>query len=71
MKKPELNPDWRKSWRWFSMQAMALSTALLASWAVLPEKLQDAIPHPWPAVIAAGLLVLGMVGRLVKQEPKA
>lgn len=70
MKKPRLVKDWRRSWRWLSMQSMALSTALLASWAVLPDKLQDAIPHPWPAILAAGLLVLGMVGRLVDQGPK-
>lgn len=71
MKKPKLVPDWRKAWRWFSMQAMAVSTAILATWALLPADLKARLPDDVGLVAAIVALVAGMVGRLVDQGPKA
>ena len=70
MKKPKIVPDWRKSWRWFSMQAMAVSTAILATWAVLPADLKAKLPEDVGLVAAIVSLVAGMVGRLVDQGAK-
>lgn len=62
--------NWRKALGWFSIQIPAVNTAFLLTWANLPPKFQDALPLPWVIGIAVGLLVLGILGRLVKQEPK-
>lgn len=58
-----------KSWRWFSMQAMAVSTATLTSWGALPEKYQTLVPIQWVLYGVAVVLVLGIIGRLVDQTP--
>ena len=68
MKKPKLVSDWRKSWRWLSMQAMIVSTAILSTWALLPADLKAKLPEDvglYAAIIALGA---GMVGRLVDQS---
>lgn len=66
----KLVDDARSAWRWLSMQIPAANTAFLATWALLPQKFQDALPMPWVIGIAVVLLVLGMVGRVVDQTPK-
>jgi uncharacterized membrane protein (UPF0136 family) len=61
--------DNAKSWyKMFSVQANALNISFLATWGMLPEKFQSAIPISVVFGIAAGLLVLGTIGRLVKQD---
>lgn len=62
-----LIPEWRKAWRMFSVQSMALSTALLATWAVLPDDMRASIPSDIVTTIAIIVLVLGMIGRVVDQ----
>jgi hypothetical protein len=56
---------------WISMQAMGANTAFLLTWSILPAKFQDAIPTPWVIGIAVAFLVIGMIGRVAKQEPKS
>lgn len=56
-----------KSWRWFSMQAMAVSTATLTTWGALPEKYQALVPIQYVLYGVAAVLVLGIIGRLVDQ----
>jgi len=55
-------------WKMFSMQAQVINTALLVSWQTLPTTLQTILPVEYLLVIAVGLLVLGMIGRMVKQD---
>ena len=55
-------------WKMFSMQAQVINTALLVSWQTLPTTLQTILPVQYLLVIAVGLLVLGMIGRMVKQD---
>jgi hypothetical protein len=66
--KPALVDDAKDCWRWLSVQIPALNLAFLATWAMLPAKFQDALPAHWVVAIAAGLLVLGVLGRLIKQD---
>ena len=63
-----LIPEAKRAWRMFSLQANALNAAVLSTWALLPEGLQAKIPQSWVVGIAIGLLVIGTVGRLVKQD---
>lgn len=67
MKKPKLVEGWRKSWKWFSVQAMVVSTAILSTWAVLPADLKAKLPEDVGLYAAIATLVLGVAGRLVDQ----
>ncbi len=64
----KLVPEWRKAWRWFSMQSMALVVALLGSWAALPDDLKSGLPGWVVPSVSAAVLFFGMAGRLVKQK---
>lgn len=67
MKKPRLIPNWKRAWRMFSVQAQALAVAVLGGWQALPDDLRASIP-PWAVVtLATGLLLAGIVGRLIDQ----
>lgn len=68
--KMRLVKDWRKAWTWFSVQSMAVSTTLLAAWAALPDDLKGGIPPRVVTGVAAGVLALGIAGRLVQQGKK-
>lgn len=58
-----------KSYRMFSVQSMSISTAILTTWATLPEKLQALVPVQYVLYGVAAVLVLGIVGRLLDQTP--
>lgn len=61
--------DNAKSWyKMFSMQANALNVSFLATWSLLPPKFQEVLPIPAVIGITIGLLILGTIGRLVKQD---
>ena len=70
MKKPKLVHDWKRAWRWFSVQAMIASTAILSTWAVLPADMKAKLPDELGLYAAIATLVLGVAGRLVDQEAK-
>lgn len=59
--------EWRRAWRMFSMQSMAISTALLATWGLLPNSLIKSLPGPVVTGVAVVILALGMIGRLIDQ----
>lgn len=71
MKRITFVPDWRDSWRWFSMQAQALATGLLAGWSMLPPEWQQLVPRWMIFNMVYAVLVLGMIGRVVQQPIKA
>ncbi len=60
--------EWRRAWRWFSMQAMALVVAIQGAWAAMPDDLKQHFPAWLVTAVSVGLLVLGIGGRLVKQQ---
>ena len=59
--------DWRASWRFFSVQAQALTLAGIGAWQVLPDEMRAAVPASVVLGMAMVLLVLGIVGRLIAQ----
>lgn len=61
--------DWRRAWRWYSVNMPALAAALLATWATLPEKLQDSFSPLELKIAALVLISAGLLGRLVDQTP--
>jgi hypothetical protein len=60
--------EWRSAWRWFSLQAMALTAAIQAAWAALPDDLKQHVPAKAVTAVSVALLLLGIGGRLVKQK---
>lgn len=63
----KLVDNWKKLWRAFSVQAMALSSSILTAWAVIPEKYQSMVPTNWVLGGVAVVLFLGIVGRFIDQ----
>ena len=59
--------DWRKAWRYFSVQAFALQGIAAASWLAVPGDMRAAVPSEWLAGAALLLTALGIIGRLVDQ----
>lgn len=68
MKKPTLIDDWKQSWKWFSTQAMALAVSIQGAWMFIPEDMKESVPKDLIGYVTVALLVLGVVGRLVKQR---
>lgn len=67
MKKPKMVKDANQAWRWFSIRAMALAIALEGAWQAIPVDLKASIDETWRTVIVIGLLIGGVVGRLIDQ----
>jgi hypothetical protein len=66
---------WKKAYRWFSVQALALIAfiPLLADmlptvWVSIPEDLRAVFEPSTALRIAQVIAVLGLVGRLIKQR---
>ena len=63
----KLVPNARKAWRWISMQAMGAAVALQGAWVFIPDDLKARAGDDLANWVTGALLVLGMIGRLVKQ----
>ena len=57
-----------KAWRMLSMQAMVAAGAVQLAWESLPPSLLASVPPDVVKYVTLGLLALGIVGRLVKQD---
>lgn len=66
----KLDPQWKQSWRWFSMHALALQTAATLAWLQVPDDLRNSIPKEWQVGIAITIFVAGWIGRVI-QQPSA
>ena len=70
MMKLKLVDDWKSAWRWISVNCMALAVVVQGAWEFLPADLKNQLSSEWVRGIAIALLVLGILGRLIKQERK-
>lgn len=68
MKKPKPVEDWRKSWKWFSVQSMTLAAAIQGAWMTMPEDMKSSVPQSLVSYVTIALMVLGVIGRLVQQD---
>ena len=68
--KIKLVEDWKDARRWFSVNCMALGMAIQGAWVCIPEDMRKAMPDNLVAIITTVVLLLGVMGRLVKQEKK-
>lgn len=65
--KVTLVEDWRKAWRWFSVNAMVLAAAIQGTWLQLPDDMKATLPPHLVSYSTIALLVLGVLGRILKQ----
>lgn len=74
-----LIPEWRKAWRFWSVQLNALGVtvagylmlvpdAAIAMWGMLPPEFKAAIPPQYMPVIGLVIAALGTVARVVQQR---
>lgn len=63
--------NWRQAPRMLSVQAMALSLAIQGAWPAIPEDLKATLPPHVVHYVAMGLLIVGIIGRLVAQPAVA
>lgn len=64
----KLVADWRKAWKWFSMQAFALIVAIPAVWVTLPDDVKAMMPSGWGPWVLTTIALCGMIGRMVDQN---
>lgn len=64
----KLIPNWKSAWRMVSVQAMTVAGAIQGAWVYLPDDMRESVDPQLMHCITLALLVLGVVGRLVKQE---
>jgi hypothetical protein len=62
--------DWKRAWRWFSVQAMAAAAVVQAAWAALPDDLKVHLPEWLAVALSLALLLAGIAGRLLRQPPR-
>lgn len=74
-RKIELVPNWKKSWKWASVQISTFGLILFSAVDIiqpmltgLPRHILEDIPHGSSITIA--LFALNIVGRLVRFQPK-
>ena len=60
----------RNAWKWLSIQFLALAIAAQVAWEALPPDVVAIIPEEWRGKIVLVLTIIGLIGRLIKQEPK-
>ncbi len=66
----KLITNWRQTWRFFSVWAMGAAGSVQTAWLAIPEEMKARIPDDWVNVITLALLVLGVAGRMVRQDDK-
>lgn len=75
----KLIEEWRQWWKLWSIRFTTVGTILLAyitavpdavfsAWVALPDEFKSFIPSDYLKWVTVGLLVLGIISRLVKQN---
>jgi hypothetical protein len=68
----KLVDDWKRAWRWLSIQISALGALASAAWIITPEERQIAILaafHIKPGMVPLVLFLAVILGRLKLQSP--
>lgn len=65
----KLVSEWKKAYRWFSVQIMGLIAAIGLAWPLMPEDLKSHVPENVLPIISV-LAFVGILSRVVKQGPK-
>lgn len=63
--------EWRSAWRWISVNCMVAAGALQGAWLFIPEDMKATVPPGVLQWVTGALMVVGFIGRLVKQPESA
>lgn len=63
----KLVPEWKRAWRWISVQSMVVAGSIQGAWMFIPDDMKASIPVGLVQGVTIALLALGVVGRVVKQ----
>lgn len=63
-----LVPEWRKGYKFISVQAAAINAAFLVAWASMPDDLKTQLPSWLLPFIAGVVLAIGTVGAFINQK---
>ena len=66
----KLIDEWRKCYKFVSVQAMVLAGAIQGAWVYIPDSLRASVPQNIVTGVTVALLVLGVVGRVIDQGKK-
>ena len=61
----------KHAWKWVSMQMMVLAFAFQTAWELATPELKSALTPTQVYYVTITLLVIGVLGRVVKQTPNA
>lgn len=67
MKLPKLVENWKEVWKHISTQALSVSVAIQLTWVSLPDDWRSSIDSKYIAVLTILCLVIGVIGKFVKQ----
>lgn len=62
--------EWKQCWRFLSVQCNGIGIAISATYASLYDQLKDNFPPRYMFAITGAVFVLGILGRLISQQPK-
>lgn len=62
----KLVSEWKKAYRWFSVQIMGLIAAIGIAWPLMPDDLKAYVPENVLPIISV-LAFVGILSRVVKQ----
>jgi hypothetical protein len=65
----KLIEDWKKAYRWFSIQLFAVIGAIGLAWPLMPADLKAYLPADILPYLSAAAF-LGIIARVVQQGPK-
>jgi len=65
----KLVSEWKKAYRWFSVQIMGLIAAIGIAWPLMPDDLKAYVPENVLPIISV-LAFVGILSRVIKQGPK-
>jgi hypothetical protein len=65
--KLKLIENWRNAWKWFSIHAMVCAAAIQGAWLQVSDDMKAHIPSYLISGLTIALLILGIVGRVIKQ----
>jgi hypothetical protein len=66
--KIKLIDDWKSAYKWLSVNCMVLAGSIQGAWAAISDDMKQYIPHSLVTGLTIGLLIMGIIGRLIKQS---
>lgn len=65
--KLKLVEDWKKAYKWLSVQFMALLLVLPEAWQYVPPGVKEALPPHFLSGLSTAIVVAAILGRMIHQ----